>query len=241
VPDAIFEHPRLVAVYDALDADRSDLDVYDALAARLGARVVLDVGCGTGTFALLLAARGVQVVGVDPAAGSLALARTRPGAERVAWVHGDATALPPVRVDLATMTGNVAQAIVEPAEWSGTLHAVRAALRPGGTLVLETRDPAYRAWEGWTRAASRAVTEVAGIGLVESWEEVTDVSWPLVTFRSTRVFRSDGAVLTSTSTLRFRELDEVTGALDAAGYVVDDVRDAPDRPGREFVVLARRP
>jgi len=30
--DAIFEHPRLVAIYDALDPDRSDLDVYAAIA-----------------------------------------------------------------------------------------------------------------------------------------------------------------------------------------------------------------
>jgi len=27
--DPIFEHPRLAAIYDALDPDRSDLDVYD--------------------------------------------------------------------------------------------------------------------------------------------------------------------------------------------------------------------
>ncbi|MBA3279296.1 MAG: class I SAM-dependent methyltransferase, partial [Geodermatophilaceae bacterium] len=51
--DNIFEHPRLVAIYDALDPDRSDLDAYAAIADELGARSVLDVGCGTGTFALL--------------------------------------------------------------------------------------------------------------------------------------------------------------------------------------------
>ncbi|MEJ7707650.1 MAG: class I SAM-dependent methyltransferase [Nocardioidaceae bacterium] len=66
---------------------------------------VLDVGCGTGTFALLLADRGLEVIGVDPAAGSLDVARAKPGAERVRWIHGDATALPPMQVDLATMTG----------------------------------------------------------------------------------------------------------------------------------------
>ena len=47
VPDPIFEHARLAAIYDALDSDRSDLDVYVAIAEELGARRVLDVGCGT--------------------------------------------------------------------------------------------------------------------------------------------------------------------------------------------------
>ena len=62
----------------------------------------------------------------------------------------------------------------------------------------------------------------------------------LVSFRTTFVFTRDGAELTSDSTLRFRTLEEIEGSLAAAGFAVDDVRDAPDRPGREFVVIARR-
>ena len=49
--------------------------MYAAIVDELGARSVLDVGCGTGTFALLLAARGIEVVGVDPAVASLDVAR----------------------------------------------------------------------------------------------------------------------------------------------------------------------
>ena len=241
VVDDIFEHPRLIGVYDALDPDRSDLEVYVAIANELGARWVLDVGCGTGTFALLLADRALEVTGVDPAAGSLDVARRKPGAERVHWIHGDARALPPMQVDLATMTGNVAQAIVDPTNWESTLRGVYGALRPGGHLVFETRDPTYRAWQGWNREASHAVTEIQGVGAVETWVEVTDVSGPLVTFRSTWLFASDGAVLASDSTLRFRERDEVEAALAEAGYGVAEVRGAPDRPGRELVFLARRP
>jgi SAM-dependent methyltransferase len=241
MPEDIFEHPRLVAIYDAVDPDRSDLDVYVDIAAEFGASRVLDVGCGTGTFALLLAERGLGVVGVDPAGGSLDVARAKPGAQRVRWIHADATALPAIQVDLATMTANVAQAIVDPADWEGTLHGVYDALRPGGHLVFETRDPAYRAWQEWNRAASYAVTEIQGVGTVESWVDLTDVCGPLVSFRSTVVFRSDGQVLTSDSTLRFRDREEVEAALVAHGYAVEEVRDAPDRPGREFVFLARHP
>ena len=242
VPDNIFEHPRLVGIYDeAIDPDRSDLDVYVGIAGELGVRSVLDVGCGTGTFALMLAGRGLAVIGVDPAGGSLHIARAKPGAERVQWVHGDALALPTMQVDLATMTGNVAQAIIDPQAWHGTLGGIWQALRPGGHLVFETRDPAERAWEQWNGTASRTVIEIDGFGAVESWTEVTAVRGPLVTFRSTFNFASDGEVLTSESTLRFRERDEVEESLTACGYWLDEVRGAPDRPGREMVFFARRP
>ena len=236
--DAIFEHPRLAAIYDELDPDRSDLDAYLAIAEQLGATSVLDVGCGTGTFALLLAERGLEVVGVDPAAASLAVARAKPGAGCVRWIHGDATVLPPITVDLATMTGNVAQAISDESDWEATLAGIHRALRPGGHLVFETRDPAFEGWREW-HDTSHTFTEIERVGTVEHWGELADVSLPLVTFRWTFVF-PDGEVLASDSTLRFRERDEVESALVAHRYVVDDVRGAPDRPGREFVFLARR-
>lgn len=241
VPDAIFEHPRLAAIYDALDPDRSDLDVYADIAHELGAHRVVDLGCGTGTLALLLAQSGVEVIGLDPANASLEVARAKPGADRVRWIHGDATALPAAQVDLATMTGNVAQAIVEPAAWAATLHRVHDALRPGGFLVFETRDPARCSWLAWNRTDSYAVTDIPNVGPVEHWVDVTDVSLPLVSFRWTYVFAVDGMILTSDSTLRFREREEVEAALTEHGYAVTELRDAPDRPGREHVFFAQRP
>ncbi|SDJ96272.1 Methyltransferase domain-containing protein [Nonomuraea maritima] len=239
--DEVFANERLAAVYDPLDPDRSDLDAYVAIAAGLGARRVLDIGCGTGTFALMLAERGIEVTGVDPAVASLDVARGKPGAGKVTWIHGDATAAPPLRADLATMTANVAQAIVEPGDWHATLSAAHDALRPGGHLVFETRVPARRAWETWNKVDSYHVDDIPGVGRVETWYDLLDVSLPLVTFRGTWIFASDGAVLTSDSTLRFRERDEVEADLAAHGYVLREIRDAPDRPGREYVFLATRP
>ncbi len=240
MPDPLFADPRLARLYDVVHTDRSDLRLYRDVAAELDARDVLDVGCGTGTLALLLADDGRRVRGVDPAAASLDVARAKPGAERVTWLHGDATTLPPLAVDLVTMTGNVAQVLLTDADWHATLRGVAAALRPGGHVVLETRRPEARAWERWAGETAPDTYDVPGVGVVEERFAVTDVALPLVSFEHVYRF-PDGAEVRSTSTLRFRSLDEVRSGLDAAGLELVDVRDAPDRPDQEYVVLARRP
>ncbi len=61
---------------------------------------------------------------------------------------------------------------------------------------------------------------------------------PLVTFESATTI--DGEVVPSASTLRFRERHEITRDLDEHGLEIVDVRDAPDRPGKELVFRARR-
>lgn len=239
MPDQLFSVPRLAEVYDALDRDRGDLDGYLALLAELGARSVIDVGCGTGSFALLLAQAGLRVIGVDPAEASLDVARRKPNADRVQWVPADAGALPATTVDAVTMTGNVAQVFVADREWTAALKAAYGALRPGGHLVFESRNPKARAWESWTPDQSRRTALIPG-GAVASWVELLDVTETTVSFRTTFAFSSDGSILTSESTLRFRNVDEVIASLQSAGFESLEVREAPDRPGLEHVFIARR-
>lgn len=62
-----------------------------------------------------------------------------------------------------------------------------------------------------------------------------------MSIRWTFRFHRDDTVLTSDSTLRFRDLDEMTADLTSAGYTTADIRDAPDRPGCEDIYLARKP
>ena len=90
MPDPLFAHPRLAAIYDILEAERDDLDAYVRVARELGATSILDVGCGTGCLALLLVSEGHTVVGLDPAQASLDVARAKLGADRVTWLHGHA-------------------------------------------------------------------------------------------------------------------------------------------------------
>lgn len=229
-----FDDPRIAAVYDRFDSDRSDLDLYVAIVSELGASSVLDLGCGTGTLAIMLASAGLDVVAVDPAGAMLDVARAKPGSNRVQWIQGDATSVErDARADIVTCTGNAAQAIVDDADWHRTLQAVHRILVPDGHFVFETREPSMRAWELWNRQESYAAVDG-----MESWEEVTRVEWPLVTFDSTTIF-PDGTRVVVTSTLRFRERAEVEADLRSHGFSVANVRDAPDRPGRELVFTAR--
>lgn len=240
MPDAIFTHPRLAPIYDAFQQERDDLTAYLGIADEFGADHVLDVGCGTGCLAILLADSGRTVVGVDPAEASLEVAKSKDPTGRITWVHGDATTVPALGADLAMMTGNVAQVFLTDDGWTQTLQGIHAALRPGGHLVFETRRPERRAWEEWAADTAPVPLDIPGIGPVEQRFEVTDVSPPLVSFRYTYRFLADGAVVTSDSTLRFRDRDEVETSLVTHGYRVLDVRQAPDRPGREFVFITER-
>ena len=239
MPDPIFADPRLAAIYDDLDGERDDLDLYESIVDEVAAGTMLDLGCGTGVLACRLAQRGVAVTGADPAEASLQVARGKPGADLVTWFHGDATTLPPMTVDLVTMTANVAQVFLTDDEWAATLDGCRRALRDGGLFVFESRVPANRAWERWTRELTDATNDTVA-GPVQYWVDVTDVQLPLVSFRQHYRFVGTGELLISDSTLRFRDRSEVEASLVAGGFEVVDVRDAPDRPGCEFVFIARR-
>lgn len=240
MPDAIFAHPRLAPIYDAFDGDRADLVAYLDMAEEFDARHVLDVGCGTGSLAILLARRGRRVTGVDPARASLDVATAKPGSTAVTWLHGDATTLPALSADIAMMTGNVAQVFVDDEDWAATLRGIRDALHDGGHLVFETRRPHRRAWEHWAADTGPVIRDVAGIGIVEQRRHVTSVALPYVSFRYTYTFASDGQQIQSDSTLRFRSRAEIEQALTANGFTTLDVREAPDRPGLEYVFVARR-
>lgn len=155
--DAIFAERRLAEIYDVLDDDRSDLDAYVALVGELGASTVVDIGCGTGTFACLLASRGMRVTGVDPAVASLDVARRKPGADQVRWILGDATALPPLAVDVVTMTGNVAQVFLTDEDWDRRFARPGRRSGPGASSCSRSATRLERG--GWSGTGSNPTGE----------------------------------------------------------------------------------
>jgi hypothetical protein len=78
--------------------------------------------------------------------------------------------------------------LLDDGAWAATLGAARAALRPGGRRVIESRRPERQAWLECDRERSLRRAVVPGAGAVETWVEVTDVRGDLVSFRWTFVF-----------------------------------------------------
>lgn len=242
--DQHYVDPRLVEQYDIENPRGADTDFYVRLAAELNAHRIIDLGCGTGLLTRELAVDGRQAVGVDPAPAMLAVARQKPGAERVQWVEGDAGALAAPEADLVLMTGNVAQIFLDDAEWVATLRAIHAALRPGGHLAFESRNPADRAWERWNRAATYERFD-SPHGPMACWLELVNVEDGRVRFEGHNVFTATGEVVVTGSELRFRSLAELTASLLDAGFTVEHVygdwgRGPLTSTSRVMVFIARR-
>jgi SAM-dependent methyltransferase len=116
------------------------------------ASTTLDYGCGTGgSTPFLLDVLGAEtVVGVDPSATSLEVARAKHAALRVEY-RLPQEYRPNGKVDLAFCNGVFHH--IPPAERTGTLAYMAACLRPGGLLAFWENNP----WNPGTRYVMRRI------------------------------------------------------------------------------------
>ncbi|NEA33089.1 class I SAM-dependent methyltransferase [Streptomyces sp. SID13031] len=207
---------RLVGLYDEDNGAGEDHDFYLQLADELTAKKVVDFGCGTGLLTRAFAVPGRVVIGVDPSATMLGYARRQPGAEAVTWVDGDASAVEGAGdAELVVSSGNTMMHIsTEDFPW--VLGALAAALRPGGVLSFESRNPAARAWEQWGAEATYGERDTPA-GHLREWMEVTEVDNGRVVFDAHNVFE-DGVDTVLTTALYFRTADEIRAGLESAGF-----------------------
>ena len=230
---------QLVQLYDGDNEPGDDHAYYRALADALNARTIVDLGCGTGLLTRALVATGRRVIGVDPSPTMLGFARRQPGAEAVTWVEGDAAAVAgDGTADLVISSGN---SIMHVEDLSVALKYLAAALRPGGVISFESRNPAVRAWEQWTTGVSERETP---FGPLHEWMEVTEVEQGRVTFDAYNVFE-DGRQEVYTTVLYFRTAEELAAALSVSGFGEIELRGGwRDEPltsaSRLIVVKARR-
>jgi 2-polyprenyl-3-methyl-5-hydroxy-6-metoxy-1,4-benzoquinol methylase len=139
--------PRLIRFYDRWLATITfgrDRAVRRAVLRHVGpGETLLDVGCGTGTLAIMAARAGARVVAIDRSRAMLELAR-RKAAEadvEVEFRRGDAT-FPPIgrrRFDVVTATFVLGELSADMAEI--VTRRLAAAARPGGLVVIADETP----------------------------------------------------------------------------------------------------
>ena len=229
----------LAGAYDGLTADAQ----YRRRAAYLcrlfrknarPVRTVLDLGCGTGTIACLLAERGYEVTAADGSEEMLTQAaqkadRLPPEAPRPLFVR---QAMPrlclPDPVDAAVSTLDSLNYLTRRTDLSGTFRRVARCLRPGGMFVFDVNTPAkFRRMD-----AGLWLDENDGSYCVwrTEWSERTRIcTYWVDLFR----LRSDGAWDRHFEEHRERawDLEELTELLREAGFgeiaVTGDLTDRP--------------
>lgn len=171
------EKDRTCRGYDALawfydrywgrDFPRRALIALDHIALReLPPRArVLDLCCGTGHLAEILASRGLRVTGVDGSGEMLRFARER--APQARFIAADARSFEIAdgekEFDLALSTFDSMNHIVEPRELAQTFRRVHRALREGGSFVFDVNtEEAYR--REWGK--SSAIVEADNVCIV---------------------------------------------------------------------------
>jgi SAM-dependent methyltransferase len=100
---------------------------------------ILDLGCGTGGHSLVLKSRGYSVVGVDRSKEMLELARSKEGAEKVSFQHGDIRYLRlETTFDVVISMFAVMSYMVTNEDLIGAFQTVRRHLKPGGIFVFDS-------------------------------------------------------------------------------------------------------
>jgi len=140
---------NLATSYDRLtnDVDYSSIvEFYWEILSRedLQPRTAVDLACGTGSVALLLAGKGLQVTGVDISPEMLCMASQK--AEnldnRPIFVCQKLQNLHlPVGVDLAVCALDSMDYITDPADCQAAIRRVYKALNPGGCFIFDVNTP----------------------------------------------------------------------------------------------------
>lgn len=105
-------------------------------------RSIVELGCGTGTLAAILAARGYQVTAVDLSPDMLSVAAEKCEELDVQLVCQDMSKLAlPMQADAVICCLDSLNYVTRPAQVQRTFQRVFRALKPGGLFLFDVKTP----------------------------------------------------------------------------------------------------
>jgi SAM-dependent methyltransferase len=165
---------RRGAAYDAkwaaLEAAGGSIHGEADFICRFEPATVLDAGCGTGRVAIELAARGIDVVGVDLDPPMLGQARAK--APHLEWVEADLCHIALGRTfDVVALPGNV-MIFLSPGTETSVVANMAAHVRPGGVLVA-----GFQLGQTYSLDRYDADCDAAGLTLADRFATWDAASW----------------------------------------------------------------
>jgi ubiquinone/menaquinone biosynthesis C-methylase UbiE len=160
-----------------------------ALLGEVGAKKILDVGCGEGGYTRILASKGAHVTGIDGSARLIDIAKQRAGKENLTIVYEvrNANSL----YDLEEESFDIvlaAMSLMDVEDYSGAIAEIYRVLRKGGEFLMSITHPCFTGrGSRWWRNADGVIDHYAidNYGNRETWEEyVTDKFSKPVLFRN---------------------------------------------------------
>jgi 2-polyprenyl-3-methyl-5-hydroxy-6-metoxy-1,4-benzoquinol methylase len=244
--EEVFEEEFFASLYDSVNPWSASDDFYAGQAIENGGPV-LDLGCGTGMLACSLAARNLNVTGVDPSKAMLRIARTRPGGDKVNWIQSDGQSLRlQQRFNFIYMTGHAFQQLLTDDDAVGLLRVAAEHLNSDGRFVFETRNPAAQAWLSWTPEHSSRTLQLPQHGLVRLFHDAqAEPTTGIVTIREHYHLLDSGVQRVGRNRIRFLSQEHVARLLTNAGLVAiawhGDWAGGPFLPtSNEIIVVTHR-
>jgi SAM-dependent methyltransferase len=214
-------------VYDALYQDKDyekECDFLEEIFRKYDYQPgsILDMGCGTGNHALILAKRGYEVTGIDRSADMLAAARrkARNAGVRIEYVEGDITKInldrkfDAVIALFAVMSYQVTNVAV-----AAACKGAKEALVPGGMFIFDC-------WHGLAVNADKPARRIKKADMLHG-EKVTRFTEPemdpinhivKINFTVQKDIRDHRSETRETHTMRFFFPQEIKYYLETAGF-----------------------
>lgn len=226
------QYHEYAAIYDRSGQLRfsvlMDLYLQDVLRAHpVVGRAMLDLACGTGTLALLMAERGWQVLGLDRSAAMLEQARRKAAADGEAvtarFAEGDMrdfTLASPV--DLVTCCYDTLNYLTDPADLQRCFQSVAQAVAPAGLFCFDLATDFFlqNYWQGVEVDQFDGVTQI-----MQSHYDASSGCSTLVLTGFVPAGRGRYRRFREVHVERAYSQAEVDALLQAAGFVVEAVYD----------------